>query len=88
MMKRKAIQLVATPRTDGDPDLYALCNDGTILGLNHGGQWVELPEIPQPIAEVRCAAKQYSDQMACKRCDIAWDVNDPHPPTCGQIAKG
>lgn len=86
-MKRKAIQLVATPRTDGDPDLYALCNDGTILGLNHGGQWVELPEIPQPI-EGECEARQHSDQMLCKRCDIGWDMNDPHPPTCGQIAKG
>lgn len=84
---RKPIQLVGTPRTDGDPDLYALCDDGTIWGLNHGGQWVELPSIPQPI-EGECEARQHSDQMLCKRCDIGWDMNDPHPPTCGQIAKG
>lgn len=84
---RKAIHLVATPRTDGDPDLYALCNDGTIWGLNHGGQWVQMPEIPQPI-EGPCEARQMSDQMVCNRCNLAWDMNDLAPPTCGQKAKG
>lgn len=55
-MIRKAIQLVGTPRTDGDPDLYALCNDGTIWGLNHGGQWVEMPAIPQDVSKDETAA--------------------------------
>lgn len=35
-----------------------------------------------------CEAKQHSDQMVCERCNLGWDVNDPAPPTCGQIAKG
>lgn len=35
-----------------------------------------------------CEARQHSDQMVCDRCNIAWDINDPEPPTCGQIAKG
>lgn len=30
-----------------------------------------------------CAAKQYSDHMSCIRCDLAWDINDTHPPKCG-----
>ena len=24
----------------------------------------------------------YSDQMVCGHCDMAWDVNDEHPPKC------
>lgn len=34
-----------------------------------------------------CEAFQRSDQMICDRCNIGWDINDPAPPTCGQIAK-
>jgi hypothetical protein len=45
--KRQVIQMVGTSTPDGDPDLYALCNDGTMWGLNSGGQWVEMPPIPQ-----------------------------------------
>lgn len=29
-----------------------------------------------------CSARQYSDQMVCKPCGLAWDMNDPHPPEC------
>ena len=29
-----------------------------------------------------CEARQYSDQMQCGRCGLAWDVNDPEPPEC------
>jgi len=29
-----------------------------------------------------CEAVQHSDQMMCRRCDLAWDVNDPSPPKC------
>ncbi len=29
-----------------------------------------------------CKAKQYSDQMLCGRCGLAWDVNDIDPPEC------
>ena len=29
-----------------------------------------------------CLAKQHSDQMVCELCGLAWDCNDPHPPTC------
>lgn len=31
---------------------------------------------------VGCEARQYSDQMVCARCDLAWDVNDMDPPPC------
>lgn len=87
-MKRTIIQIaVAPPGGAGDPDLLALCNDGTLWTLTGHAQWVEMPAIPQPI-EGECEARQHSDQMLCKRCDIGWDMNDPHPPTCGQIAKG
>lgn len=30
-----------------------------------------------------CEARQYSDQMQCGPCGLAWDVNDPDPPICG-----
>lgn len=30
----------------------------------------------------KCQATQHSDQMVCKTCDQAWDVNDPDPPAC------
>ena len=29
-----------------------------------------------------CQARQYSDQMQCGRCGLAWDVSDPEPPRC------
>ena len=29
-----------------------------------------------------CEARQYSDQMQCARCGLAYDVNDPEPPDC------
>ena len=29
-----------------------------------------------------CQARQYSDQMQCARCGLAWDVKDPEPPKC------
>lgn len=32
----------------------------------------------------RCQARQHSDQMMCGPCNLAWDVNDPEPPPCGQ----
>lgn len=45
------------------------------------------PIVPPPAVErrqvERCAAYQASDQMLCK-CGLAWDVNDPDPPTCGR----
>jgi hypothetical protein len=44
-MKRAIIQIAATARPDGDADLYALCNDGTLWGLTSG--WTEMPPIPQ-----------------------------------------
>ena len=31
-----------------------------------------------------CKARQYSDQMMCDQCALAWDMNDPEPPECGQ----
>jgi len=35
-----------------------------------------------------CRAVQHSDQMCCGKCGLAWDVNDPEPPECGNTAKG
>lgn len=35
----------------------------------------------------RCKARQYSDQMMCDQCGLAWDMNDPEPPTCGEEAR-
>lgn len=32
-----------------------------------------------------CQARQYSDQMQCGRCGLAWDTNDPDPPECAPV---
>lgn len=32
-----------------------------------------------------CKARQYSDQMICGTCGLAWDVNDPEPPKCNPV---
>ena len=29
-----------------------------------------------------CKARQYSDQMQCALCGLAWDMNDDDPPEC------
>lgn len=42
-----------------------------------GDRPVTPPRAPSP-----CQARQYSDQMVCAKCDLAWDVNDPEPPKC------
>lgn len=34
-----------------------------------------------------CKAIQYSDQMQCGTCGLAWDVNDPEPPACKPIRR-
>lgn len=34
-----------------------------------------------------CEAVQYSDQMQCARCGLAYDVNDPDPPECRVAPK-
>ena len=31
----------------------------------------------------QCEARQYSDMMHCKKCGLAWDMNDPDEPACG-----
>jgi hypothetical protein len=35
---------------------------------------------------VRCTAYQTSDQMTCRVCNIAWDMNDPVPPPCPRLS--
>lgn len=44
---------------------------------------------PEPIdntmiaaGKTACMARQHSDQMVCKMCDQAWDMNDIDPPRC------
>lgn len=34
-----------------------------------------------------CQARQYSDQMICAPCGLAWDMNDPEPPECHKNIK-
>ena len=41
-------------------------------------------EAPGSVKRERCLALQYSDQMNCARCNLAWDMNDPEPPECGK----
>lgn len=47
--KRKAVQLAAVTQSGATyPDLFALCDDGTIWQmLNHESYWQQLPDIPQ-----------------------------------------
>jgi hypothetical protein len=32
-----------------------------------------------------CQACRQSDEMACAKCHLRWDVNDPDPPLCGRL---
>lgn len=34
-----------------------------------------------------CQARQHSDQMVCEKCSLAWDMNDPAPPSCTIVAS-
>ena len=45
---RKPIQLITT----GKGALVALCNDGAMFRMGSEG-WVDLPDVPQPVKEVR-----------------------------------
>jgi hypothetical protein len=46
-MRRVPLQITMSPHGDGEPDIVIACNDGTMWMLGHGGQWVELPGVPQ-----------------------------------------
>jgi hypothetical protein len=32
-----------------------------------------------------CQARRQSDEMACPKCHLRWDVCDPDPPLCGLL---
>jgi len=34
-----------------------------------------------------CEAVQYSDEMQCARCGLAYDANDPDPPECTPVRE-
>ncbi len=55
--ERKIIQIAVHP-DDNCHDLYALCNDGTILHLDTELQWYVIPTgpVPQPESEALIAA--------------------------------
>lgn len=46
--------------------------------------WAPPPRCSDP-KETSCAAVQYSDTMVCRRCNLAWDTNDPARPTCTRL---
>ena len=35
-----------------------------------------------------CAAYRSNDQMQCGPCALAWDIDDPEPPSCGLECVG
>lgn len=37
--------------------------------------------------QTRCQARQFSDQMHCSKCGLAWDVNDPDRPACLTVKR-
>lgn len=38
-------------------------------------------KVETPVTHI-CKARQYSDQMICGACGLAWDTNDPDRPAC------
>lgn len=36
----------------------------------------------------RCHARRENDQLVCRQCGLAWDVNDPDPPACRENPTG
>lgn len=34
----------------------------------------------------RCEAKQFSDMMVCRKCNLRWDTNDSNPPECPELS--
>ena len=68
---------------------YATCTVGANEAINAISNIVSRPKpeklFPKPIDPAgSCQARQHSDQMFCKQCDIGWDMNDPEPPQCGR----
>lgn len=52
MKTRKIVQIEIDFASDScAPYIYALCNDGTLWGINDkpGEKWRPLPNIPQPL---------------------------------------
>ena len=46
-MEVKVIQITSTRDADGDPVLYALCNDGSIWRRAWGGIWEQVEDVPR-----------------------------------------
>lgn len=74
-MRRVAIHVAVSPHGDGEPDIVISCNDGTLWMLGHGGQWIELPGIPQdeskdPLAKLHSRHVDLLDAHAAAKTQL------------------
>lgn len=68
-----------------DPKKYdGKRDDGYVTGWNDCLATVlsAAPTLPSSMQFPTCHVRQFSDQMICDVCHLAWDVNDSEPPRC------
>lgn len=58
--------------------MSALCTASYVAGRRDGRRECEAKRV----WEGPCEAAQLSSMMACNRCNLVWDMNDPEPPKC------
>lgn len=90
-MRRIAIQLVGTARPDGDAELFALCNDGTMWQLVGSGQWHEMPGIPQtesedPLAKLYARNVDLNEALRKAKATVAELLKNPN--ACMAVQHG
>jgi hypothetical protein len=73
-------------RATREPELL-VSRPELIWALSLGYGWHEFPAADFTIAPNWCLAVQCSDSMACRRCELRWDVGDPSPPSCKRDPK-
>lgn len=59
-MIRRILSIAVSPVEDGESQIIALCNDGTLWGMGHTGNWAQFPAIPQDWSS-ESVEKQWAD---------------------------
>lgn len=66
---------------------HEVCFRCEVIATAHAGNTVRQAKRDVANMQLTCQAHQYSDQMICGQCALAWDINDPAPPSCKIVSK-
>ena len=66
---------------------HTMCFRCEVTAMAEAGNAVRQAKRDVAVMRNTCQAHQHSDQMMCGPCGLAWDINDPAPPSCRIISR-